>query len=740
MSNVPHTPRYIDLCTEGNVWNYGLDDNRPLLPPTVNNNTVVSNDSVFRCTVSAIPGSPELAKKCRLPLGITVHPFRDQRNLHILQTNIVRCRYCRAYINPYVHISDSRRWRCNICSQSNDLPDNFSYKKNCDRRPEMQNTTVEYFAGSDYMIRSPQSPCYVFILDVSQQAIDSQYLNIFVKQLLRCLDEIPGGEETRVAFFCIDSGIHCFQFTDTKDKPRHYIVADVDDPFFPVEDGLLVELKNFREPIRELIQSLPDLFQHEPRQSSNCLGAGIRLVYELISDIGGRVSVFQASLPDSGVGALQDRENNNTNAENFGLSTDYYKNIALESTIKQISYDFFVFSKKFIDLATLAELSKITGGSIHYYPDWHSSHSLVEKARFEAQLHRYLTRKLGCEAVLRIRCSTGIKLHSFYGNFFVRSPDLMALPNVSPDATLGALIEVDESFCGRQSVVFQAALLYTTSKGERRIRVHTLALPVCSEFGLLFERFDLLASVAFLVKMASDRVLNGLALAACRESIVNAVADALRSYNRSVGLRKNALYAPFKGQLKFFALYIVGLLKHRVFSISPTAGSSTDNRIAEMLLFRNAPIEVILNEIYPTLYAIHTLSSDYVGLPQRLPLTYASISPNGIYLLDTGSFVFLYICYAAPQHLLESLLGVMQFAHIDETIGFRKLDCAINHCFLKLVKTLQTFRGNYVAPIVTIREDGKRRSLFTQRLIEDKTDDSRRYVDFIHQIQREIHN
>ena len=42
-------------------------------------------------------------------------------------------------------------------------------------------------------------------------------------------------------------------------------------------------------------------------------------------------------------------------------------------------------------------------------------------AKFENALRRYLTRKIGFEAVMRIRCTRGLALHTFHGNFFVRS-------------------------------------------------------------------------------------------------------------------------------------------------------------------------------------------------------------------------------------------------------------------------------------------------------------------------------
>lgn len=43
------------------------------------------------------------------------------QNLNIIQTStIVRCRYCRTYINPFVIFPDSRHWKCNLCNRQND--------------------------------------------------------------------------------------------------------------------------------------------------------------------------------------------------------------------------------------------------------------------------------------------------------------------------------------------------------------------------------------------------------------------------------------------------------------------------------------------------------------------------------------------------------------------------------------------------------------------------------------------
>ena len=48
----------------------------------------------------------------------------------------------------------------------------------------------------------------------------------------------------------------------------------------------------------------------------------------------------------------------------------------------------------------------------------------------------------------------------------MRSTDLLSLPNVNPDAGFGMQVSVDDTLTDVHHVCFQAALLYTSSKGK----------------------------------------------------------------------------------------------------------------------------------------------------------------------------------------------------------------------------------------------------------------------------------
>lgn len=116
-------------------------------------------------------------------------------------------------------------------------------------------------------------------------------------------------------------------------------------------------------------------------------------------------------------------------------------------------------------LLLLAGISKYSSGCIHNFPQFNVKSPTIV-TRFINCFDRYLSRKIGFEALLRLRCTRGVAIHSFHGNFFVRSSDLLMLPNVNPDNAYGMQLSIEDSLDGVSVVCFQAALLYTSSNGK----------------------------------------------------------------------------------------------------------------------------------------------------------------------------------------------------------------------------------------------------------------------------------
>ena len=66
--------------------------------------------------------------------------------------------------------------------------------------------------------------------------------------------------------------------------------------------------------------------------------------------------------------------------------------------------------------------------------------------------------------------------------------------------TLPLKVSIEDDLRDSREVAFQAALLYTSSKGERRIRVHTFCLPTTASVTDVINSADQQAIVGMLAK------------------------------------------------------------------------------------------------------------------------------------------------------------------------------------------------------------------------------------------------
>ncbi|XP_021589238.2 protein transport protein Sec24A isoform X3 [Ictidomys tridecemlineatus] len=251
----PEGLRVINLLQERNML-----PSTPLQPPVPNLHEDIQklncNPELFRCTLTSIPQTQALLNKAKLPLGLLLHPFKDLVQLPVVTSStIVRCRSCRTYINPFVSFLDQRRWKCNLCYRVNDVPEEFMYNPltrvygEPHRRPEVQNATIEFMAPSEYMLRPPQPPVYLFVFDVSHNAVETGYLNSVCQSLLDNLDLLPGNTRTKIGFITFDSTIHFYSLQEGLSQPQMLIVSDIEDVFIPMPENLLVNLNESKESV-----------------------------------------------------------------------------------------------------------------------------------------------------------------------------------------------------------------------------------------------------------------------------------------------------------------------------------------------------------------------------------------------------------------------------------------------------------------------------------------------------------
>uniref|UniRef100_A0A8C2FMC3 SEC24 homolog B, COPII coat complex component n=1 Tax=Cyprinus carpio TaxID=7962 RepID=A0A8C2FMC3_CYPCA len=688
------TLRPVNLLQERNI----LPPKRAPPPePNLSNDLRKVNCSpdTFRCTLTNIPQTQALLNKARLPLGLLLHPFRDLTQLPVITSNtIVRCRSCRTYINPFVSFLDQRRWKCNLCYRVNDVPDEFMYNPvtrsygEPHKRPEVQNSTVEFIASSDYMLRPPQPAVYLFLLDVSHSAVESGYLNVFCQSLLDNLEKLPGDTRTHIGFVTFDSTVHFYNLQEGLSQPQMLVVSDIDDVFIPTHDSLLVNLKESKELVKDLLNALPGMFTHT-RETQSALGPALQAAYKLMSPTGGRVTVFQTQLPTLGAGLLQSREDPNLrsstkNVLHLGPATDFYKKLALDCSGQQIGVDLFLLSSQYSDLASLESKS-------------------VER-----------TKKLPWKVWM----------------------------DKPVDQSEKVSMSIEESLADTSLACFQAALLYTSSKGKRRIRVHTLCLPVVSQLSEVFAGADIQAISCLLANMAIDRSISS-SLSDARDALVNAVVDCLTAYRANgSNIQPSGLIAP--AALRLFPLYVLALLKQKALR----TGTSTrlDERVFSMCELKSQPLQQIMRMVHPDLYRIDNmteqaalhLNDSVIPQPPLLQLTAEKLTREGAFLLDCGSVMYLWVGKCCNETFIRDVLGFQNYAslpsNMTEIPELQTTYSERTRAFISWLLESRTFHPAFHV----VKDDASTKTSFFQHLVEDRTESAFSYYEFLLHIQQQM--
>ncbi|CUM65661.1 uncharacterized protein PRCAT00003309001 [Priceomyces carsonii] len=748
----------------------------------------------FRSTLNVIPTSHSLLKKSKLPFALVVRPYTT---LHIedddvpatSDTIISRCRRCRSYINPFITLTEQgRRWRCNICGLQNDIPSAFEYNeitrtaKNKFDRTELNHSVVEFVAPKEYMARSPQPIVFTFIIDVSIEAVNSGLTGTITRTILESLDRIPNQNKTaRVSFIGVDSNLYYFKFNEGLEGTEILVVSDIDEPFLPSPDGLLVNLNENRDAIERLLIDFPTYFE-DTANSSFALGPALRAGHKMISNIGGKLICFTSSLPNLGEGKLNVRDEaafSGKPKETQMLLTPadkFYKSFAVDCNGAQISVDLFLTSAKYQDVATLANLARYTAGQTHFYPAWSSAKS-EDVTKLSREVSEHLSQDIALEAVLRVRGSTGLRMTSFYGNFFNRSSDLCSFPTFPRDQSYCIEVSIEENI-SKPVVYFQAAVLHTTSFCERRIRVMTLAIPTSSKLDDIYASADQLAITTYFTQRAVEKALSS-SLIDARDYLTRSIVDILNVYKKELvaGNISGASPLQLSTNLRMLPLLLFSLTKH--LGLRPERVPS-DHRASALNMLGSLPIPHLIKYIYPTVFSLHNMA-DECGLPETVVtineetgeedvITTANIllpepindskahwENYGLYLIDNSSELFLWVSGDVVPDLVADLFGTDNLYEIPtgktELPEFSIEESEFNYRIRQIIGKIRTLKDSIIRKNLYVVIGGssnepieisQQRDLMALRmwayscLVEDKTGSEPAYREFLTSLKSKV--
>jgi len=447
----------------------------------------------------------------------------------------------------------------------------------------------------------------------------------------------------------------------------------------------------------------------------SCGGAALAFLSNALEESGGRGTLITWRRPNFGIGKLTHREERLSSTVRGQEDYTPYTPVQILSKFKSPQdQDAAVFYKKlgglcaknsvcldvlyhtapdtshtFLDVATIGELCRQTCGQLMWIsgPDWQKS--------MREELTRHLQTFKGVDAVFKLRCSSGLQIKSFFSNSgvvqdegFVGTPEL-ELASVSSTTTISAELEhrVGGISTGAPYVFLQSALLYSTASGKRRVRVSTLALKVSSVPKDVFRSADFPAISTFLLRKAalhlreipSDGSKTDSPRPKAFEEVYNHCVKFLAAYRMDSVAVYEQLLLP--DTLQLLPLFCMCLMKSPMLrpgvptriggTDSVTIRPSSDTRAFFIWhASRSTPMTALML-VYPRIFYVDFLTSGmgdwqiaevpehigFVRLPNPVAPSIEALEDDGIYLIDNGLRIFLYIGKDVDDELKQAARG-----------------------------------------------------------------------------------
>ncbi|NWS13272.1 SC24C protein, partial [Pachyramphus minor] len=740
---------------------------RGQVPPLVTTNFLVKDQGnasprYIRCTSYNIPCTSDMAKQSQVPLAAVIKPLATlppEETLPYLvdhgESGPVRCNRCKAYMCPFMQfIEGGRRFQCCFCSCVTEVPphyfqhlDHTGKRVDFYDRPELSLGSYEFLATVDYCKNNkfPSPPAFIFMIDVSYNAVKSGLVRLICEELKSLLDYLPregNMEESaiRVGFVTYNKVLHFYNVKSSLAQPQMMVVSDVADMFVPLLDGFLVNVNESRTVITSLLDQIPEMFA-DTRETETVFAPVIQAGLEALkaAECAGKLFIFHTSLPIAEApGKLKNRDDRkllNTDKEKtlFQPQTSFYNNLAKDCVAQGCCVDLFLFPNQYLDVATLGVVPYQTGGSIYKYAYFQLE---TDRDRFLNDLRRDVQKEVGFDAVMRVRTSTGIRATDFFGAFYMSNTTDVEMAGLDCDKTITVEFKHDDKLSEDSGALLQCALLYTSCAGQRRLRIHNLSLNCCTQLADLYRNCETDTLINYLAKYAYRGVLSS-PVKTVRDALINQCAQILACYRKNCASPSSAGQLILPECMKLLPVYLNCVLKSDVLQPGPEV--TTDDRAYIRQLVTSMDVAETNVFFYPRLLPLTKADVDSDSLPAAIRNSEERLSKGDIYLLENGLNIFVWVGVSVQQGLIQNLFGVSSFGQISNTLSaLPVLENPFSKKVRSIVDMLQGQRSRYMKLIIVKQED-KLEMLFKHFLVEDKSlSGGASYVDFLCHMHKEI--
>ena len=627
----------------------------------------LSNPRFLRFTMNAIPVDSSTCTSIGLPLAAVWQPYAEQQPdddpVQRVESPPFRCSRCFAYVSSFFKFVDSgRKCICNICGLNQDTPE--IYLRDRASKPELYAGTYDFRAPAEYSIRPSQIPLYLFCIDTSSPALQLGLLPQVLSSIRAILDYIPIPESAMIGVLTFDSSIQIFKVSNNGEL-NEVIMTDCEDPFVsePVA-GCCYNVGRDREKLEIMLEKLAEWnFANPSKQSLSVGGLVYALKESMLKARGGRVIIVSSQLGTIGKYALaprQEMKSMHNEKEKAYLPAENYLALAQECCSEDICIDIFVCTNQSVNISTIAVLCTQTGGDLYYHPGFRNE---SDGERLYYQLARILTRPQCSQIAMRARCSNGLSVDFYIGKYKRKGPVEMEIACLDSDKSIGILIKYDEKLNDGQDYYVQCAMLHTISTGEKLIRICNGRVHASRSVPSIFKVADPDAISNITLRLSAHNIFE-LPLNTIRENWHTSIIKVLVVHRQSLGdsdFSKILVPEP----LKLIVLYCNSALKLPGLTL---AGVSLDLRMHSIHWLLGLPIYQSRLLLYPKTYSLHDLmlqiqdpgsyTNGILALPTLVPDSRESLKTEGVYLINNGEILVVYIGREASEEFLTGTWGV----------------------------------------------------------------------------------
>ena len=725
-------------------------------------------------STNIFPSNIETLNKLSLPISISLCPMKNTGMeipfINYDNKNIPRCpnRNCRAYLNPFVKFIDGgEKWICNICGQINNTEDYYfcdvdknGKRTDINEKPELCCGSYEFFANKSYWKKgkNPTEAMFFFIFETSNGAIDNGFFNACVESVKDVVsnESFYNGNNIKISIITYNLGVDFYSYNEKYSQPQMLTVND-EEMFLPTsKDNLIFSVQKDKDKILQILDLIQNTFNKNNQNiiNNNCkdsihIFSSIVGAYLIGKNLGGQIILFSSSnilntLPNMNGG--YDKNMTKEQLAYSALDKKKLRNIGINLTNENIGCNIFASADSQINTFTLNQICEYTNGHLYFFKKFNMD--LHYKNIFN-QIRRVLTRPIAWEGVNRTRFSLGYRISSYSTPILITNGDLFVFPTTDSDQNYLFSVspppsktedgegsekknDFNQDFSKKENYVYiQSALLYSYGDGTRRIRVHNLCLPITTNIKYIYNEVNSEILATHYLKDTIDKLYK-------TKNISNAIISTDTQFKHFIDKVMSSQYKMNKEllpNLEYLPLYMIGMFKHRIFC-KEEIEKNYDIDISNFLRIslQKLSSQEILSFIVPSIYSLHELENDKnigtynsetgeFNMPNMISSNKSSMEDNGLYLIDNGYLLIIYVKHGVSAYIIKNLLGVddlrsLNFVINEDNIFGEKNSNEFNDRIKNILDYIRGGKSLFQNLIVVFEGAGGER-IINESLIED---------------------